>query len=111
MIGTPNISDAGHQNKRRLQEADQHIGRDLAEHDLERRDRHRQQALHGAALDLARDRKAVKISMVKVRMVPSRPGHDVERRRGRRVVAVVRADLEQRLAGVGQAAIVARAPW
>ena len=48
---------AGADDQRCLHKANQHIGRDLAEHDLERRDRHGEQALHGAALDLARHRQ------------------------------------------------------
>ena len=49
---------------------------------------------------------AVKISMVMVRMVPTRPGTMLSWRRAGRVVARVGADLERRRAGVGHGAVV-----
>jgi hypothetical protein len=38
-------------DQRGLDETHQHVRNDLAEHHLDRSDRHRQQALHGAAFD------------------------------------------------------------
>ena len=51
---------------------------------------------------------AVKISMVMVRMVPTRPGTMLSCGRRGRIVARVGADLERRRAGVGQGAVVAQ---
>ena len=56
-IGTPNSSTPAPMISAACTKPISDIGRDLAEHDLERRDRHRQQAFHRAALDLARDRQ------------------------------------------------------
>jgi hypothetical protein len=105
-IGTPKHQHAGEQNERRLHEADQHIGRDLAEHDLERRDRHGEQAFHGAALDLAGDRERGEDQHRQGENGAEQAGDDVERCQGRRIVAVMRADLEQRLGAFGKPAVV-----
>jgi len=63
------------------------------------------QALHGAALDLARDRPAaVKISMVMVRMVPTSPGTMFSGRRAGRVFVSgqwVRISKAARRPGIG----------
>ena len=63
---------------RRLHEADEDVGHDLAEHDLDRRDRHGQQVLHGAALDLARDRERGEDQHGHGEDGADQPRHDVE---------------------------------
>ena len=82
---------------------DQHVGHDLAEHHLDRPDRHRQQAFHGAALDLAGHRQRGEDQHGHGQDGADQAGHDVEARRCRRVVARMGADLERqrwRIAGV-----------
>ena len=90
---------AEHDDQRRLQEADDDVGRDLAEHDLERADRHGEQALHGAALDLARHRQGGEDQHGHGQDGAEQARHDVEAGDGRRIVAPVLADLEG--AGIG----------
>ena len=95
--------DADADDQRRLHEADDDVGHDLAEHDLDRRDRHRQQAFHGAALDLARDRQRGEDQHGHGEDGADEARHDVERGVGRRIVAGVGADLERRRGAVGMA--------
>ena len=95
--------DADADDQRRLHEADHDVGHDLAEHDLDRRDRHRQQALHGAALDLARHRQRREDQHGHGEDGADQPRHDVELGHAGRVVARVLADFERRRPASGTA--------
>ena len=77
-------ADADADDQRRLHEADDDVGDDLAQHDLDRRDRHGEQAFHGAALDLARDRERGEDQHGHGQDGADEPRHDVERGVGRR---------------------------
>ena len=96
-----------HDDQRRLDEADHDVGGDLAQHDLDRLDRHGEQAFHGAALHLARHRQRREDQHGHGQDGAEQSRHDVEAGHGRRVVATVLADLEGRhaLDGLGQAAV------
>ncbi len=98
--------DPNAEDKRRLHEADHDVGHDLAQHDLDRLDRHRQQALHGAALDLARHRQRRKDQHGHGEDGANEARHDVERAFAGRIVAGVGADLERRLHHLGNAAVM-----
>jgi hypothetical protein len=82
------------QDHHHLYRADPHIGRDLADHDLERARRHRQQVLHGAALDLAGERHGGHHHQRELQDHPEQPGHDVVLGDVLRVVEPVDEDLE-----------------
>ena len=86
--------DAERDDQRRLDEADDDVGRDLAQHDLERLDRHGEQALHGAALHLARDGQRGEDQHGHGEDGAEQARHDVEAGDGGRIVAAVLADLE-----------------
>ena len=93
--GTPNSDDADADDQRGLHEADDDIGHDLAEHDLDRRDRHRQQAFHGAALDLARHRQRGEDQHGHGEDGADQARHDVELGHAGRVVTRMGADFER----------------
>ena len=99
-------ADARADDQARLHESDDDVRHDLAEHDLDRRDRHRQQAFHGAALDLARHRERGEDQHRHRQDGADQARNDVEVGRARRVVARMRADLERRRAAVGNGAVV-----
>ncbi|MGY4429121.1 hypothetical protein ACVWWO_001598 [Bradyrhizobium sp. F1.13.1] len=73
---------------------------------LDRPDRHRQQSLHGTALDFPRDRKRGEDQHGHGEDGTDQARHDVEARRGGGVVAGVRADLERHLRGISDVEIV-----
>ncbi len=98
--------DADADDQRGLHETDHDIGRDLAEHDLDGGDRHRQQAFHGAALDLACHRQRSKDQHGHGEDGADQSGHDVELGHAGRIVARVGADFERHDRTVGNVAVV-----
>ena len=98
--------DADADDQRRLHEADDDIGHDLAEHDLDRRDRHRQQAFHRAALDLARHRQRGEDQHGHGEDGADEARHDVQLGDAGRIVARMGADLERHGRRAGHVAVV-----
>ncbi len=105
--GTSNMRMPSADDERRLDEADDDVGRDLAEHDLERLDRHGEQALHGAALHLARDGERGEDQHGHGEDGAEQARHDVEAGDAGGIVAAVLADLEggRQRGRLGQAAV------
>ena len=108
-MGTPNSSTPMPMINVGLNKSHQHVGQDLAEHHLDRRDRHRQQALHGAPLDLARHRERREDQHGHGQDGADEAGHDVQPRRSRRIVARMRPDFEWRIGWIADKADRARA--
>src|SRR5262245_54498568 len=77
-------ADADSDDKGGMHEPDDDVGDDLAEHDLDRRDRHGQKAFHGPALDLARHRERGEDQHGHGENGADQTWHDIERRVGRR---------------------------
>ena len=96
----------GAYDERRLEKSDQHVRHDFAQHDLERRDRHREQALHSTTLDLTRDRQRCEDQHRHGQNGAHQSRHDIELACACRVVARVCTDFERHLPGIRNCTVV-----
>ncbi len=84
------------QDEQHLDVADEHIGHDLGEHDLDRPHRHGEQVLHGAALALAGDRQRGHEQRRHHQHDADEARHDVEHGQLLGIVASMNHELERR---------------
>ena len=99
-IGKLENQCCGDKNEHHLDVADEDIGHNLGEHNLDRPHRHCEQIFHRAALALASDRERRHEDRRENQNNADQSRHDVEHRQSLGIVAGVNHELERRRRGL-----------